>query len=98
MQRPNCSEKYPDITEKVVAFQDTDKIPNDGVQYIKELDPKVQAVITEGLLFMASDPGGKAVLKALYNINGYQAIDKTFYDEFAAILKAAGVDPAEMVK
>lgn len=91
-------EKYPDIAEKVVAFQVTDKIPNDGVQYIKELDPKVQAVITEGLLFMASDPGGKAVLKALYNINGYQAIDATFYDEFAAILKAAGVDPAEMVK
>lgn len=94
----NLQAKYPDITEKVKAFEDTDKIPNDGVQYIKELDPKVQAVITEGLLFMASDPGGKAVLKALYNINGYQKIDATFYDDFAKVLKAAGVDPAELVK
>jgi phosphonate transport system substrate-binding protein len=94
----NLAAKYPDISQKVVAFQDTDKIPNDGVQYIKELDPKVQAVITEGLMFMSTDPGGKAVLKALYNINGYQQIDATFYDDFAAVLKAAGVDPAELVK
>jgi phosphonate transport system substrate-binding protein len=90
--------KFPDITDKVKAFQDTDQIPNDGVQYIKSLDPKVQAAITEGLLAMAADPGGAGQLKALYNINGFQKIDPTFYDAFGAILKKAGVDPAELVK
>jgi phosphonate transport system substrate-binding protein len=33
---------YPDIQQKLVVFADSDRIPNDGVQYIKTLDPKVQ--------------------------------------------------------
>lgn len=92
------NEKYPDITDKVKVFAVTDRIPNDGVQYIKELDPAVQAVITKGLMAMAADPGGAATLKALYNINGLQEIKPDFYNEFAGILKKAGVDPAELVK
>ena len=94
----NLAATYPDISTKVTAFADTVRIPNDGVQYIKTLDPKVQASITDGLLAMAADPGGQAVLKSLYSINGFQKIDPTFYNDFAAVLKAAGVDPAELVK
>ena len=94
----NLAATYPDISTKVIAFTDTVRIPNDGVQYIKELDPKVQEAITESLLAMAADPGGAAVLKSLYSINGFQKIDSSFYNDFAAVLKAAGVDPAELVK
>jgi phosphonate transport system substrate-binding protein len=94
----NLAKTYPDISQKVTAFADTDRIPNDGVQYIKSLDPKIQALVTEGLLAMAADPGGKATLVSLYNINGFQKIDATFYDAFAAVLKKAGVDPATLVK
>ena len=94
----NLAATYPDISTKVTAFADTVRIPNDGVQYIKTLDPKVQDAITESLLAMAADPGGAAVLKSLYSINGFQKIDATFYDDFAGVLKAAGVDPAELVK
>lgn len=94
----NLAATYPDIATKVTAFADTVKIPNDGVQYIKTLDPKVQAAITDGLLAMAADPGGKAVLKSLYSINGFEKIDPTFYNDFAGVLKAAGVDPAQLVK
>jgi len=49
-------------------------------------------------LAMAQDPGGKAVLKSLYNYDTFSQIDANFYDEFAAVLAAAGVDPAELVK
>jgi phosphonate transport system substrate-binding protein len=94
----NLAKDYPDITDKVSAFADTDRIPNDGVQYIKTMDPKLQAVITEGLLAMAADPGGVATLKSLYTIAGFQQIDATFYNDFAAVLKKAGVDPATLVK
>ncbi len=94
----NLKGQYPDIADKVKAFADSDRIPNDGVQYIKTLDPKLQAAITDGLVAMAQDPGGNAVLRALYTVNGFQKIDATFYDEFAAVLKAAGVDPASLVK
>ncbi len=94
----NLKEKYPDIAEKVAAFAVNDKIPSDGVQYVKTLDPKIQEAVTEGLLLMAKDPGGNATLRGLYTIDGFQKIDATFYDEFAAVLKKAGVDPATLVK
>jgi len=94
----NLKAQYPDIADKVSAFADTDRIPNDGVQFEKTLDPKLQAAISEGLVAMAQDPGGNAVLRGLYTINGFQKIDATFYDDFAAVLKKAGVDPASLVK
>lgn len=90
--------KYPDITDKVSAFAVTDRIPNDGVQVIKNLDPKLVDAIKAGLLFMVQDKGGNAVLRNLYSVNGFLEVEPTFYDEFAAVMKAAGVDPAELVK
>ena len=94
----NLKATYPDITEKVSVFAVTDRIPNDGMQFIKTLDPKLQAVIVEGMLAMAKDPGGKAVLKSLYNYESFQQVKPDFYNDFAAVLKKAGVDPAELVK
>ncbi|MEW5940626.1 MAG: phosphate/phosphite/phosphonate ABC transporter substrate-binding protein [Chloroflexota bacterium] len=94
----NLAAQYPDIAEKVKPFAVTDRIPNDGMQFIKSLDPALQALIVEGMLAMAQDPGGKAVLKSLYNYDAFQQVEPTFYDDFAAVLAAAGVDPAELVK
>jgi phosphonate transport system substrate-binding protein len=94
----NLAATYPDIADKVSVFSVTDRIPNDGMQFIKSLDPKLQAVIVEGMLAMAKDPGGKAVLKSLYNYDSFQQVEPTFYNDFAAVLKKAGVDPATLVK
>ena len=69
-----------------------------GVQFVKDLDPAIQAAVTDGLLAMAADPGGNQVLRLLYTVDGFQKIDATFYDDFMALLKKAGVDPASLVK
>lgn len=89
---------YPDITDKVKVFAVSDRIPNDGMQFIKSLDPELKAVIVEGMMAMAEDPGGKAVLKSLYNYDAFQEVDPAFYNDFLAVLQAAGVDPASLVK
>lgn len=94
----NLKGKYPDIQDKVVPFAMTERIPNDGVQFTKDLDPKYQTAIADGLLAMAKDPGGNATLRGLYTIDGFQKIDAKFYDDFAAVLLKAGVDPASLVK
>ncbi len=96
----NLAATYPDIATKVNIFADTDRIPNDGVQYIKTLDPKLQTITTEALLAMSNDPGGKAVLTKLYNVNAFQKIDSTFtmYADFLKVLQKAGVDPASLIK
>jgi len=94
----NLAATYPDIAQKVAVFADTDRIPNDGLQFIKTLDPKIKQAIVDGMMAMAADPGGKAVLKSLYNYDSFQKVDPTFYNDFAAVLKKAGVDPATLVK
>jgi phosphonate transport system substrate-binding protein len=94
----NLAATYPDIADKVKVFAVTDRIPNDGMQFIKSLDPKLQAVIVEGMLAMAKDPGGKAVLKSLYNYDSLQQVDTTYYKDFLAILQKAGIDPTTLVK
>jgi len=94
----NLQGTYPDITDKVTVFAVTDRIPNDGMQFINSLDPKLQAAIVDGMLAMAQDPGGKAVLKSLYNYDAFEKVEPTFYDDFAAVLVKAGVDPASLVK
>lgn len=91
-------QNYPDILDKVDVFYVTDNIPNDGLQAIKGLDPKIKDATVNGLLAIANDAGGKAMLKNLYSYGGLAKIDPTFYDAFAALLKKAGVDPSEMVK
>jgi phosphonate transport system substrate-binding protein len=94
----NLAATYPDITDKVTVFAVTDRIPNDGMQFIKDLDPKLQDAIIQAMLAMAQDPGGKAVLKSLYNYDAFQEVEPDFYDAFAAVLVKAGVDPATLVK
>ena len=89
---------YPDIEEKVKVFAVSDRIPNDGMQFIQSLDPELKSVIVQGMMAMAEDPGGKAVLKSLYNYDAFQEVDPAFYNEFLAVLVAAGVDPASLVK
>ncbi len=89
---------YPDVMEKVVVFYDTDPIPNDGIQFIKNFDPALKEQIVAAFLKMSEDEAGKKLLKDLYNINGLVKIDPTFYDEFAQTMLDAGVDPASLVK
>jgi len=94
----NLAAQYPDIAEKVKPFAVTDRIPNDGMQFITSLDPKLQDVIVEGVLAMTKDPGGKAILKSLYNYDSLEQVEPNTYDEFLAVLEKAGIDPATLVK
>jgi hypothetical protein len=50
------------------------------------------------MLAMANDPGGKAVLKSLYNYDSLIKVEPTTYNDFLTVLKTAGIDPATLVK
>lgn len=90
---------FPDLHEKVQVFYVTDKIPNDGVQYVKNLDPKIKQATTEALLAMAADnPGKQPPLVHLYKIEGFMKADNQFYKEFANLVKKAGINPVSLVR
>ncbi|MCX6028666.1 MAG: phosphate/phosphite/phosphonate ABC transporter substrate-binding protein [Chloroflexi bacterium] len=95
----NLVGKFPDIAQKVTVFAVGDRIPNDGLQYIKGLDPKIKAITTEALLAMMKDPAGLAVVKSIYNYDAFEVSDyATYYAPFNEILKKAGVDVSKLIK
>lgn len=94
----NLKATYPDIADKVTVFAVTDKIPNDGMQIAKGVDTKVKDLVVEGMLAMAADPGGIAMLTSLYNYNALQKVDSTVYDTFVKYLKDSGFDITQYVK
>ena len=76
-----------------------DRIPNDGLQYIKGLDPKIKDITTEALLAMMADPDGNAVVKSIYDYDAFEKADYAkYYGPFEELLKKAGVDVAKLVK
>jgi phosphonate transport system substrate-binding protein len=89
---------YPDILDKVDVFFVTDNIPNDGLQFVKDLDPKVKDATVNAMLFISNDPGGKVMLQKLYSYAAMAKIPLTFYNDFEALLKKAGVDPSALVQ
>ena len=95
----NLVGKFPDIQQKVTVFAVGDRIPNDGMQFAKNLDPKIKTATTDALLAMMDDPGGRLVVKSIYNYDGLQrATYEQYYTPFADLLKKAGVDVASLVK
>jgi phosphonate transport system substrate-binding protein len=89
---------YPDILDKVDAFYVTDNIPNDGLQFAAGVDQKIKDATVNGMLFISGDAGGKVMLSKLYSYNAMAKISPSFYDDFQALLKKAGVDPSSLVQ
>lgn len=94
----NLKAKFPDIDQKVAAFSVTERIPNDGLQFVKGLDQKIKDITLQALLGMMADPGGNATIKSIYSYDAFAKLDQPYYDDFAAVLKKAGVDPVTLVK
>ncbi len=95
----NLASKFPDIATKVQVFAVGDRIPNDGLQFVKGLDPTIRSITVDALMAMEADPGGNAVVKSIYSYNNFEKTDyNTYYAPFAETLKKAGVDVATLVK
>ncbi len=95
----NLQAKFPDIAQKVKVFAVGDRIPNDGLQFIKGFDPAKKKVIVEALMAMMADPGGNAVVKSIYNYDAFEQADfAKYYGPFQDLLKKAGVDVTKLIK
>lgn len=95
----NLKGKFPDITDKVKVFAVGQRIPNDGLQFAKDLDPNIKAISVAGLMAMMADPGGNAVVYNIYAYNAFEQADYSkYYAPFEALLVKAGVDLSKLVK
>ncbi len=90
---------YPDVADKVDVFYVTDlKIPNDGMQSAKGLDPAIRDATVNGFLAMMADPGGKAVVKKAYTYDALIKVPVTYYDDFVTQVAKAGYDLSTLYK
>lgn len=95
----NLAGKFPDIATKVQVFAVGDRIPNDGLQSIKGLDPKIRDITVDALMAMMADPTQNAVVKGIYNYDAFEKADYAkYYASFNDTLKKAGVNVSDLVR
>jgi phosphonate transport system substrate-binding protein len=95
----NLEAQFPDLHDKVKVFAVGDRIPNDGLQFIKDLNPEIKAITVEALLAMMKDPGGNAVVKSIYNYDNFEVADySVYYQPFDELLQKAGVNVQELIR
>jgi phosphonate transport system substrate-binding protein len=76
--------QYPDIGERVIVFEYTDMLPNDGVQVRPGLPEDLVAAIQAAFLGLADSqahlPDDEKVLWVLYEIDGFVPFSPGLYD------------------
>jgi len=96
--RTRIEKDHPDVMEKVVVFEVTIDIPNDGVQFIPAMDAEMRGKIVKALLEIAATDEGVAALKTAYQWTALEEHDDTFYDIFRQVLQASGLSIEELNK
>ena len=86
---------FEDIMEAVVVIETFEGIPNDGVQFIPDMDAELRTQIVDALLAIAATEEGADALNEAYNWNALEEHDDTFYDQFRQFLDASGVNASD---
>jgi len=96
--RGTIEDDHPDVNEKVLVIAESDEIPNDGLQFIKDFPADMREKIVQAFVdIMATEEGAKAMGDA-YGWEEVTEKDDSFYDPFRATLDAAGVSVEELAK
>ncbi len=96
--RSGVETDLPDVKEKVLVLAETSDIPNDGVDFSKDMPADMRDKVVQALLEIAGTEEGKTALNTLYSISGLKAADDTFYDVFRADLSKAGINIEDLVQ
>jgi len=94
--RSAIEEDNPDVMEKVNVAAVTEDIPNDGVQFIPEMDEELKQTIVDGLLAIAETEEGQEALDTAYSWAGLERHGDEFYDPFRQVLQASGLSIEEL--
>lgn len=89
----------PDVNEKVIVVYQTENIiPNDTVGYAYDVPAELRDTLNAAMDKIAKTEEGAAAMRKLYSIDGLQATEDTFFDEFRVLLAASGIDVASLVR
>lgn len=89
--RTTIEDTSPDVMDKVIVIELTADIPNDGVQFVKELDGEMRMQIINALIAIAATEDGAKALSTAYSWQGLEQHQDAFYDPFRQVLEASGL-------
>ncbi|MDT8336743.1 MAG: phosphate/phosphite/phosphonate ABC transporter substrate-binding protein [Candidatus Izemoplasmatales bacterium] len=70
---------YPDVYDKVVFVTNTESIPNDTISVIPNLHPDLIEKVKQAFINIAKTEAGRAIIRAVYNHEGYaEALDSEY--------------------
>ena len=93
--RSTIEEEYPDVMDVIKVIEVSTDIPNDGVQFVPDMDPAMRDQIVNALLAIADTEEGQAALDVAYSWTALEKHDDSFYDPFRQVLDAAGVSASD---
>jgi phosphonate transport system substrate-binding protein len=82
----------PDIKTKTKVIDTAGPIPNDGVAVAKSFPDDITKQVKQALIDYSKTDDGKKVFSALFQWDGMQEINASFYDDMKAAAALAGVD------
>jgi phosphonate transport system substrate-binding protein len=83
--------KDPEEVKKIRAIAFSEPIPADNLVIRAGLDERVATKIVELFIELSSDPGGKKMLRDLYQIDGFVRASDKDYDSVREAFAAAGI-------
>jgi phosphonate transport system substrate-binding protein len=89
--RGSIEEDNPDVMEVVQVVATTEDIPNDGVQFMPDMDEELKNTIIDGLLAISETEEGQEALDTAYSWAGLEQHGDDFYDPFRQVLEASGM-------
>lgn len=96
--RQELLETYPDVMEKTRIIGFTDWITNDTVTFRKNLPPEVEERLVRAFEKLTLEPGGLAMLKDLYSIDGLKPAQDSDYDRVRDKVESYRINAGKVIK
>lgn len=96
---PSLEADYSDVMDRVIVVWRVPKvIPYENIVLSNSLPIEMRRVIQRAFIDLMLTPEGKAAVQTAYGMDEIQVAEDAMYDDFAAYVKASGLDLADLIK
>ncbi|WKZ37068.1 MAG: PhnD/SsuA/transferrin family substrate-binding protein [Anaerolineales bacterium] len=96
---PALEADYPDVLDRViVVWRVPNIIPYENISIATSLPFEMRRVIQRAFIDLMLTTDGKSAMQTVYGIDALQVVEDAAYAEFAAYVKAAGLERPTLIK
>ncbi len=96
---PILEADYPDVMDKVVVvWRIPNIIPYENISIATSLPFEMRRVIQRAIVDFMLTPEGKSAMQTVYGFDEMQPVEDASYAEFAAYVRASGLDLPDLIK